>query len=132
MQQREVTGWVGWVVFGAFIMIMIGLFDIIGGLVAIIDDDWRVGASGKVFVFDDTAWGWTTLIIGVIVLLAAFAVLRGAVWGRLIAVVMATLNAIAHLSLVRAFPVWSLIVIFLNVFVIYALIVHGDELREAR
>ncbi|MBV8159649.1 MAG: hypothetical protein JO265_01885 [Acidimicrobiia bacterium] len=65
-----------------------------------------------------------------LVLCAAGAVTVGAVWGRAVAVVMATLNAVAQLSLIRAYPVWGLLVIMLDVFVIYALIVHGGELRE--
>jgi hypothetical protein len=56
--------------------------------------------------------------------------MRGAVWGRAVAVALATLNAVAQLSLIRAYPVWGLLVILLDVFVIYALIVHGGELRE--
>jgi hypothetical protein len=124
------SGWVGWIWFGVAIMAMVGIFNVIAGLVAILDDNFLVGAAGKIFVFDTTAWGWTTLAIGVLVLCAAVAVLRGAVWGRAVAVVMATLNAVAQLSLMRAYPVWALLVIMLDVFVIYALIVHGGELRE--
>jgi len=111
-------------------MIMIGTFDIIAGLVAVLDDNFLVGAAGKLFVVDATAWGWATIIIGAIVVCAAVAVLRGAVWGRTIAVIMAVLNAVAQLSLIRAYPVWGLLVIMLDVFVIYALIVHGGELRD--
>jgi len=111
-------------------MIMIGIFDIITGLVAVFDDNFLVGAAGKLYVVDATAWGWTTVLIGVIVVAAAVAVMRGAVWGRALAVVMAMLNAVAQLSLIRAYPVWGLIVILLDVFVIYALIVHGGELRD--
>jgi len=128
--EQEVTGWVAWAWFAGAIMIMIGTFDIIAGLVAIFDDNFLVGAAGKLFVVDATAWGWTTVIIGLIVVGAAVAVFRGHVWGRAIAVVMATLNAVAQLTLIRAYPVWGLLVIMLDVFVIYALIVHGGELRD--
>jgi len=128
--EPAMTGWVGWIWFGVAMMAVVGIFDIIGGLVAIFDDEWLVGAAGKVFVLDSTAWGWTTLVIGVLVLAAAGAVMRGAVWGRTIAVSMAAVNMVAQLSLIRAYPVWGLLVILLDVFVIYALIVHGGELRE--
>jgi hypothetical protein len=124
------SAWVGWVYFGVALMAMIGIFNVIAGLIAIFDDNFLVGAAGKIFVVDATAWGWTTLALGVLVLCAAVAVTRGAVWGRVVAVVMATLNAIAQLSIIRAYPIWALLVIALDVFVIYALIVHGGELRE--
>ena len=126
---EPLSAWVGWVWFGVAIMAMVGIFDVIAGLIAIFDDNFLVGAAGKIYVFDSTAWGWTTLALGVLVLCAAYAVTRGAVWGRLVAVVMATLNAVAQLSIIRAYPIWGLLVIALDVFVIYALIVHGGELR---
>lgn len=128
--EPAMSGWVGWIWFGVAIMAMVGIFDIIAGLVAIFDDNFLVGAAGKIYVFDSTAWGWVTLLIGILVLCAAVAVTRGAIWGRAVAVLMATLNAVAQLSLIRAYPVWGLLVIMLDVFVIYALIVHGGELRE--
>ncbi len=128
--QRAMSGWVGWIWFGVAIMAMVGIFDVIAGLVAIFDDNFLVGAAGKIYVVDSTAWGWTTLAIGALVLFGAVAVMRGAVWGRAVAVTMATLNAVAQLSLIRAYPVWGLLVIMLDVFVIFSLIVHGGELRE--
>jgi len=129
-QEREVTGWVGWVVFAAVILIMVGVFDIIAGLIAIFDDKWLAGTPGGLFVWDSTAWGWSTVILGMGSLVAAFAILKGKVWGRTIGVILATLNAINQLSTMRAYPVWSLIVIMLDVFVIYALTVHGGELKQ--
>ena len=128
--EPAMSGWVGWIWFGVAIMAMVGIFDIIAGIVAIVDDNFLVGAAGKLYVVDATAWGWTTLAIGVLVLAAAYSVTRGAVWGRAVAVVMAMLNGIAQLSIIRAYPVWGLLVILLDVFVIYALIVHGSELKE--
>ena len=129
-QEREVTGWVGWSVFAAVILIMVGVFNIIAGLIAIFDDKWLAGSGGALFVWDSTAWGWITLIVGIIVLFAAFAILKGQVWGRTIGVIVALLNAANQLSTIRAYPVWSLIVILLDVFVIYALTVHGGELKQ--
>ena len=128
--EPAMSGWVGWIYFGVTIMAIVGIFNVIAGLIAIFDDNFLVGAAGKLFVVDATAWGWTTLAIGVLVLCAAAAVTRGAVWGRLVAVVMASLNAFAQLSVIRAYPIWGLLVIALDVFVIYALTVHGGELRE--
>jgi hypothetical protein len=131
MQQRVVTGWAGWAIFAAFIMILVGIFDIIGGLVAIFDDDFElVGTRSGIYVVDESAWGWWTLIVGVILLFAGFAVLRGLTWGRFVGVILAMLNGIGHLVVIDAHPIWSLMIITLDVLVIYALIVHGGELRE--
>jgi hypothetical protein len=129
-QGRGVTGWVGWVVFAAVIMIMIGVFSIIGGLIAIFDDSWPSGALGSYAESTANTWGWVTLILGIIILLAAFAMMQGKVWGRTVGVILAGLTAIDHFTTVRGYPFWSAIVILLCVFVIYALTVHGGELRE--
>jgi hypothetical protein len=129
-QEREVTGWVGWVVFAAIMMIMVGVFAIIGGFIAIFDDSWGSGAFGQYANATANAWGWTTLILGVITLFAAFAVLKGAVWGRTIGVIMSALVAIDHFTTVRGYPIWDFIVIVLCIFVIYALTVHGGELKQ--
>ena len=124
-QERGPTGWVGWVVFAAVMMIMLGVFSIIGGFIAIIDDSYtQYGNTAK------NTWGWTTLILGVIILLAAFAMMQGKVWGRLVGVILAGLIAIDHFTVVRGYPVWSFMVGVMCIFVIYALIVHGGELRE--
>jgi multisubunit Na+/H+ antiporter MnhG subunit len=124
-QERGPTGWVGWVVFAAVMMIMLGVFSIIGGFIAIIDDSYTAyGNTAK------NSWGWTTLILGVIVLLAAFAMMQGRTWGRIVGVILTSLVAIDHFTTVRGYPVWDFLIIVLCVFVIYALIVHGGELRE--
>jgi hypothetical protein len=113
-------------------MLIVGTIDIISGLVAILDDNFLVGAPGKLYVVDTTAWGWITLIIGVIVVGAAFGVFAGMVWARAIGAILAGANAIAQLGIIRAYPIWALIVITIDILVIYGLIVHGGELREER
>ena len=70
------SAWVGWIWFGVAIMAMVGIFNVIAGLIAIFDDNFLVGAAGKIYVVDATAWGWATLAIGVLVLCAAVAVMR--------------------------------------------------------
>jgi hypothetical protein len=127
--QRDVTGWVGWIVFAAVIMVMMGVFSIIGGLIAIFDDSWGEGALGSYAEETANRWGWTALIIGVLVLFAAFGILQGKTWARVVAIILVGLEAIAHFGTVRGYPIWSMIVIVLCVFVLYALIVHGSELR---
>ena len=128
--ESDVTGWVGWIVFAAVLMVMMGVFGIIGGLIAIFDDSYTSGPLGQYANSTANAWGWSAIIIGLIVLFAAFGILQGKTWARIVAVVMAGIQAIDHFATIRVYPVWSLIVIFMCIFVIYALTVHGRELRE--
>jgi hypothetical protein len=125
------TGWTGWVVFAGFLMIMLGLFQGIQGLVAIFDDGYyHVTQRGLVVNVDYTAWGWTHLIIGVLIVAAGIGVLTGNLAARILGVVLAGLSAVVNIAFLAAFPVWSVIIITVDVLVIYALIVHGRELRD--
>jgi hypothetical protein len=124
------TAWTGWVVFGSFMLIMVGSFQAIEGLVAIFDDGfYRVTESGLVVNVDYTVWGWTHLLLGVLILISGIGVLAGNLAARTVGVVLAGLSALLNMVFIEAYPVWSVIIITVDVLVIYALIVHGRELR---
>ena len=128
---RGVTGWAGWAAFAGVIMIMAGIFQATAGLVALVNDDVYVVVSDQIaLTLDYTQWGWVHLILGAIVAAAGFGVFSGRVWARTVGVLLAGLSAFAHLLFIAAFPLWSLIVIAMDVLVIYALCVHGGELRR--
>jgi hypothetical protein len=125
------SGWVGWVFFAGLMMIMVGSFEAISGLVALFKDEYyQVGKNGLVLSFDYTTWGWIHLILGVIVTLAGIGVLLGQMWARIIGIVMALLSAIANITFLAAYPIWAALIITLDVIVIYALAVHGREARR--
>jgi hypothetical protein len=126
----EPTGWAGWVYFAGLMMILLGSFQVIEGLVALFNSQFYVvRPNGLVLSFDYSSWGWWHLIIGAITLLAGLGVLVGNTAARVIGVVLALISAIAHLLFLAAYPLWGAIVITINVIVIYALIVHGRELK---
>ncbi len=131
-EQRDSSGWAGWTAFAGIMMMMIGGFHAIQGFAAIIEDTFFSVTPNYIFEFDVTTWGWTHLITGIIVLLAGIAVFSGAVWARAVGVTVAFLSAIANFAWLPYYPVWSIILITVDVFVIYALIVHGRELAEYR
>ena len=124
------TAWTGWVVFASFMMIMLGAFQAIEGLVAIFDDGfYHVTESGLVVNVDYTVWGWTHLLLGALILISGIGVLAGNLAARTVGVILAGLSALVNLVFIEAYPVWSVIIITVDVLVIYALIVHGRELR---
>jgi hypothetical protein len=128
----EPTGWVGWIAFSGVMMTMIGVFQIMMGFVALFKDDYYlVGREGLVVTLDYTSWGWTHLILGVVVLLAGFGVLAGQMWARVVGIILAMLSAVVNVAFLAAYPVWSVIIITLDVLVIYALSVHGREAKAA-
>jgi hypothetical protein len=126
------TGWVGWIFFAGTMMAMVGIFHVIQGLVAIFDDGYYVvGSSGLTVHATYTTWGWTHLIIGVVVFAAGLGLFSGLMWARVAGVLVATLSAIVNFAFIASYPFWSTIVIALDVFVILALTVHGREVKSA-
>jgi hypothetical protein len=117
----------GWVAFAAIMLIMVGAFNAIDGLVALLKDEVFVTTPHGLLVFDLTAWGWINLVFGAAQFLVGLALTRGAFWARMVAVVLVSLNALGQLAFLSAYPIWSLIIITLDVIVIWALVVHGDE-----
>jgi hypothetical protein len=126
------TGWAGWIVFAGVMMFMLGSFEVIAALVAIFDDGYYlVDSSGLVVQVDYTAWGWLHLALGAVTIAAGAGVLRGRMWARVVGMALAVISAIANMAFMAAYPVWSILVIALDVIVVYALAMHGGELRAA-
>ena len=130
-QEVERTGWTGWIVFAGIMMIIVGALQGIYGLVALFNDNWVVWNNGKAVFFDITVWGWVHLAIGVIVVLAGFGVMSGNVLARTVGVGVAAISLIAAFLALPLYPVWSIIVIAIDVLVIWALTAHGSEMRSA-
>jgi hypothetical protein len=127
----EPTAWTGWVVFAGVMLIMLGTFQIIEGLVALFDDGfYAVASNGLVVNVDYNTWGWVHTGIGIIGVLAGLGLLAGNMAARVVGIVIAFLSAVVNLAFLSAYPVWSTIMITVDVIVIYAIIVHGRELKK--
>jgi hypothetical protein len=125
------TGWVGWVAFAGVMMTILGTFHVIQGLVAIFNDEYfLVSKSGLVVTADYTVWGWVHLLGGIVIIAAGVAVFAGQVWARAIGVLMATVSAVINIAFLSAYPIWSTIMITIDILVIWALTVHGGELKD--
>ena len=131
VQPTRMTAWVGWIAFAGTMMVLLGSFHVIQGFVALLNDEaYLVGKSGLTVHVDYTTWGWVHIIGGFIVLVAGFALFTGQVWARTIGVVVALVSAIVNVGFLSAYPIWSAMMIGLDVLVIWALTVHGGELRD--
>lgn len=128
--EPEPTGWVGWIMFAGAMMLMLGSFHAIQGLVGIFDDKYyQVGKNDLVVHVDYTTWGWVHLIAGIIVAGAGLALFVGQMWARVVAVAVAFVSAILNVAFLAAFPIWSVTMIALDVLVIWAVTVHGREMK---
>jgi hypothetical protein len=125
------TGWIGWIIFAAVFMMVAGGMNVIQGLAALIrDESYWVTLNGAVVTFDVTTWGWIHLIFGILLLIVAFLLIQGSTFARVMGIVLVALNLIAQFSWSTLYPFWALIAIGIDVAVIYALVVHGGELRQ--
>src|SRR5215203_5570450 len=128
---QEATGWaVGFILFAAIMMIMAGVFQALAGLVAIFQNEFYVATRNYLFQFDATSWGWIHLVIGLLVAFAGWGLLSGRTWARAAAIALAVLSAISNFLFIPYYPFWSLLIITLDIFVIWAIAAHGGDLRE--
>lgn len=126
---KEATGWVGWVYFAGFMMVVMGIFQIIVGLTALLNDEFLVALQGRLLLLDFTQWGWAHLLFGIVVLMAGTSLFSGHTWARAVGVILAMLNFTLQFAFVSVYPVWSIIMMVIDVMIIYALTVHGDEVK---
>jgi hypothetical protein len=124
----------GWILFASIVLMIVGLLDFFEGLIAVIRKHYFVVTTNQIVVFDMTTWGWITLIWGVVLVLVGFALWGGASWARWIAIVLASLNIIEALGWLgsTAYPLWTLVIIALNIIVLYALTARWEGYRETR
>ncbi|MGB9375256.1 MAG: hypothetical protein WCA82_13995 [Jiangellales bacterium] len=121
-------GAVGLTLFASVLMIMIGVFQSIAGVVALINDEFYVLGQEWVFQFDISTWGWIHLTLGVVIALAGVGVLSGAVWARTVGVVLAVVSAVVNFAWLPWYPIWGIIMIALPVAIIWALTAHGRDI----
>lgn len=127
--EQPSTGAVGVLVFAGVYMLIAGTLQATQGVVALANDTFFVVGEDYVFEFDVTTWAWIHLILGVVVALAGIGLFQGAVWARTVAVIIASISIVANFWWLPYYPVWSLLIIGFDAFVIWAATVHGRDLR---
>jgi len=129
-REPTATGWTGWVAFGGCMMVLVGVFHAIEGLVAIFDNGYYVVTSNGLIVdVDYTVWGWVHLVMGIVAVIVGAGLFTGNMAARVAGVIIAGLSAVVSLGFIAAYPFWSIVVIALDVIVIYAIVAHGKEMR---
>jgi hypothetical protein len=114
--------------FAGITMFLLGGWWIIAGFVAIVNDDFFVVTQEWIFEFSTTSWGWTHLILGVVVLLASGGLFIGAVWARAMGVILAVISGLVAFAWLPYYPVWAILIITVSVFTVWALTVHGRDI----
>jgi hypothetical protein len=113
----------GLTAFAAVMLFLVGLLDIFRGLMAVAEDDIFLTTRNYVFEFDLTSWGWIHLALGALAVIVSIGLLRAATWARVTGVAIAGLVIIANFLSLPYYPVWSVVMIALSGFIIWALCV---------
>jgi hypothetical protein len=111
----------GYTIFAVATMFVLGLWQALAGISAVVRDRLYVTAPGYIYSLDMAGWGWVNLLLGVLTAGAGVAVLQGRTWADIMAIVLASLSLIANFLLIPRYPIWSLLIIALEVVVIWAL-----------
>lgn len=117
----------GTTIAAAIILMTVGVLQIFQGISALADDNFFVVGPEYVYQFDLTAWGWIHLIIGIVVVLVGLGLLTGATWARVSAIIIAALSIIANFLWIPWYPLWSILIIALDVVVIWAVSTWDTE-----
>lgn len=131
MTERQPSGWaIGWTAFAGILMMMMGFWWIISGFVALLDSEFYIVTLRWIFQFDVSVWGWIHLILGIVILASGCGLFLGAVWARIVGVILAGLAGLLAFAWLPYYPVWAILFIAISVAVIWALTVHGRDITE--
>ena len=116
----------GWLTFAGLILAIGGTMNVIGGIGAIDDANFYVG-NAQFLISDLSTWGWVLLITGAAQVLTAFGLWARNQFARWLGVGFASLNSLAQLLMIPAYPLWSLALFTVDILIIYGLIVYGGR-----
>jgi hypothetical protein len=114
----------GWVTFAGVMLFIAGVLNVIYGIAAIGDSKFFV-QDQKYILSNLNTWGWVTLLLGVLQFIAAFSLWAGGLYGRAVAILAASLSALAALLSIPAYPFWSLAIFAIDIIVIYQVSMYG-------
>jgi len=124
--------WAGWITFAAVILVLIGTLNAIQGFIALFDDGYFIARDeDELLLVDYGAWGVIMLLWGALLVAAAFSLMSGKSWARWFAVLVVFVNVIAQIGFLPAYPIWSALMVLLDILVIFALTARWDEAQAA-
>jgi hypothetical protein len=133
MEESEVSGWVGWIVFAGTMMMILGVFHMFQGLIALFRHSYiAFPTSGLTIQVNYTQWGWLHLLAGALVFLTGLGLFTGRMWARTLGVILVSISALINFAWANLYPFWSLTLLAIDFFVLYAIIAHGREMKAAR
>jgi hypothetical protein len=129
-QGGQKQGFAAGAIFTAGVLLLLaGVWQVLAGIVALVNDTLYVVGAKWVFQFDLTTWGWIHVLIGAALFVVGLFVLRGALWAGIVAIGIAGLSAVANFLWLPYYPLWAILVITLDVIIIWALAAHRESIH---
>ena len=124
----------GWKLFAGILILVSGIFNLFDGLVGLTQTNYITRYTGGQLPITNNikTWSWVVLIIGVVLILAAFLVFVGNMFGRIVGVIAAGTNALVQLAYLNHNTFWSFTIVLVDILIIYGLVAHGGRLLEER
>jgi hypothetical protein len=122
--ERAAVG-AGWVAFAGVLFLVVGSFNVIDGIVAVVEDDHFV--ADELFFGDLMMWGWILIGIGALQILTAGLIFIRSWAGQFLGIFLASLNLVAQLFFISVYPIWSVLIMVIDAMIIYGLTVYGDQ-----
>jgi hypothetical protein len=127
-RQQRASRWAsGLTSFAAALLVIGGVWHVLAGIAALVHDEVYISTPDYLYSFDLTGWGWIQLLLGILAVVAGFAVLRGQMWARMVGIGFAFLSMAIQFLLIPSSPIWSLLMIALDIGIIWALASYRRE-----
>ena len=132
-EESEISGWVGWIVFAGTMMMILGVFHMFEGLIALFRHSYiAFPTSGLTIQVSYSQWGWLQLLAGALVFFAGLGLFTGRMWARTLGVIVVSISALVNFAWANIYPFWSLTLLAVDFLVLYAIIAHGSEMKANR
>ncbi len=122
---QQPRAWVGWIYFAGALLLAAGGIQIIAGLVGILHHSYYVVSESALVALNYTTWGWIHLLLGIVLMLAGIGIWAGSTWARVVGVGATILAMIGNVAFIDAYPLWSIIALIIDGFILHALIVQA-------
>jgi hypothetical protein len=130
----EISAALGWRFFAGILLLLVGIMNVIDGLIAVSDSgifEQNLSTNPALPITDRLeVWGWVVLVVGFVMMVVAFPVIVGVPWARLAGITVAAVDLVLQFAFLAHFPLWSLVMVALNVLVLFGLIARGHDPTE--
>jgi len=131
-RMEEPTAWVGWILFAGTMLILLGSLQMIAGFVGLFQKTYyTVRSNDTLLHISYNSWGGLHIALGALAVIAGFSLMTGHLWARIYAVAIAFISVLSNIAFLAASPVWCTIMIAIDLLVIWAVTVHGREVKSA-